>query len=363
MTSSRLPGMYFQETVQNITNAEKDYVPLFLIQTSTAIADLDEQITHYTGFDAFETKVAEKGLTYTSAMIEQVLQEYGNTEFYVYSIKTDTITGFTNAIKATSHLQNVKSITYIEETASANANKITDKIGAIKAGLIDNATNGVFREGFIIPYGTVSAAVEDAENTAPEAACITSLTSILTGEGHGRICCILPDENAGTCVGKCISANYDEEPGYTAIQSTLQTSTYNFDKTQMLTLENLGVIFIRLELLRGNIIPRINLGVTTGFKSNTADQLLVSRTIADEILRQIEYEGTPFVKAKEVESNVTVLQTVVDGIIDNFTKNESIIAEETAITVTDAGNSIFTITGTIKPIRSVIAIEVNTKVA
>ena len=364
MTSPKRPGVYFQETVQSNIITEKDQVPLFLVQTSTSIEAIDDKITHYTGFDAFNSIATNKGLTQTLAYIEQALLEYGNTEFYVYSIKTDTATAFTNAIKATAHLSDITAIVYVEETASANANKITDKISAIQSGLVDNASNGVFRIGYIIPYGTVSAAVEGASSgTSPESACITSLSSVLTATGTGRICCALPDENAGIIIGRCLACESDEEPGYAAIGTAPQTSTYNFDNTQMITLQNLGVLFIVHETIQGASQYRINLGVTTGFKDNTADGLIVSRTIADDILTQIKYAGDAFVKGKEVESNVVVLQGLVDGIVDDAVNRETIIRDGTSLTVSDTGNSSFTITGTIKPIRSIIAIDVNTRLA
>ena len=364
MTSPKRPGIYFQETVQSNIRTEKDNVPLFIVQTSTAIEAIDDKITHYTGFDAFSSIATDKGLAQSLAYIEQTLLEYSNTEFYVYSIKTDTATAFTNAVKATAHLDDVSMIVYIEETASGNSNKITDKISALKTGLVDNAANGVFRIGYVVPYGTVSAAVEGASSgTSAEEACITSLTSILNANGSGRLCCVLPDENAGIILGKCISCAVDEEPGFTAITTTPQTSTYNFDNTQMITIQNLGVLFLARETIQGANQYRINLGVTTGFKDNTADGLIISRTIVDAILRQIKYVGDAFVKGKEVESNVVKLQGLVDSIIDNEVERERIIRDDTSLTVSDAGNSTFTIVGTIKPIRSIIAIEVNTKLA
>lgn len=364
MTSPKRPGVYFQETVQSNIITERDQVPLFLVQTSTSIEAIDDKITHYTGFDAFKTLAENKGLAQTLTYIEQALLEYGNTEFYVFSIKTDTATAFTNAIKSTAHLTDINEVIYVEETASANANKITDKISAIKTGLIDNAANGVFRIGYIIPYGTVSAAVEGAgSGTTAEQACITSLTSVLTANGNGRICCVLPDENAGIIVGRCLSCESDEEPGYNAIVTSPQTSTYNFDNTQMITLQNLGVLFMVQENVQGASQYRINLGVTTGFKDNTADGLIVSRTIADDILTQIKFAGDAFVKGKEVESNVVVLQALTDGIVDDAVTRETIIRDGTSLVVSDTGNSSFTITGTIRPIRSIISIDVSTKLA
>ena len=86
------------------------------------------------------------------------------------------------------------------------------------------------------------------------------------------------------------------------------------------------------------------------------------RTTVDAILRRIAFEGQAFVKAKESESNLAAFNSVISGIVTDFAAEESINREGTALTAADAGNSTFTVTGTIQPIKSVIAIEVNTTI-
>jgi hypothetical protein len=294
--------------------------------------------------------------------MQDVLTESEKNNFYVYSIKTDTATGFTDAINSTAHLTDVTSIIYIEETKSATTNTITAKMGAIKSALHTNAENGVFREAYIVPYGTVKDAVDNAENTTPEAAAVTAMTTITAGDGDGRICVTLPDSLAGCVVGHCIGSDYDEEPGFEALGLLDLTGVYNFDATQMLTLQNNGVLFVRPERLQGINQYRINLGVTTSFKESSADGLIVCRTTVDAMLRRIAFEGQAFVKAKENESNRAAFNSVISGIISDFASEESINRNGTKLSVADAGNSTFTVTGTIQPIKSVIAIEVKTTI-
>lgn len=365
MTYNKLPGMYFSETISaNSGLFEQTRAPLFIVQTSTTIATIDDQITHYTGIDAFKSIVEGKGLTQTVKYIEDTLTEEGQTEFYVYSIKTDTATAFTNAIKGTAHLEDITSVVYVEETKSATTNTIIQKIAAIKAGLDDNAENGVFRIAYIVPLGTVEDAVDNAESgTSAESACITSLTTILSGTGNGRICVPLPDENAGIIIGKCLATRYDEEPGYTGVNTSPAQSTYNFDHTQMITLQNTGVLFLRNESLNGINTYRINLGVTTSFKSSAADGLIVKRTTADEVLREIKQAGIAYVKAKETATSLAGLKNEVSRVITEFADEESIDKKATKLTVSDGGNNTFYITGTIMPTGSVIAIEVQTTLA
>ena len=362
MTSQKMPGVYFYESVATQTANVGEYSPLFIVQTSTEIAGLDGQYTYYTGLDAFETLVEDKGLTKTVACMEQVLREKGSTSFYVFSIKTDTAVGFTNAIIDSGHLLDVDDYVYIEESVSAQANTITGKTTAIKNGLDTLAESGIFRKAYIIPYATVNKAVTDAENTAPEETAITSLTSIFSTVSSGRIVAVLPDANAGFSVGKALNTPYDEDPGFGQILSNLETSEYKFTRNQQKTLMNLGILFLAEEIVQGTSQYRINLGVTTSFKDNKADGLIVCRTIVDEILRQIAFEAQGYVKGKEVEGSVSSLQTRVDTIIDTFVTDECIVRDGTSLTVADEGNGVFTIKGEIRPVKTIISIDVYTTI-
>lgn len=359
MTSTKRSGVYFSETTTSTgVEYEQQRIPLFIVQTSTAIADLDGVITHYTGIDAFKTAVTGKGLTQTVKYIEDILNEYELSEFYVYSIKTDTAIGFTDAIKSTAHLDDVTSITYIEETKSANANTINSKIAAIKAGLDDNYANGVFRMGFIVPYGTVSDAVSNASNTTSEAACIASLTTILSGTGSGRICVPLPDANAGIVIGKCLATPYDENPGFDYVASSPAASEYNFDNTQLLTLQNLGVMVLAKETFGGVTSYRIDEGVTTSFKSNASDGYYVDRAICDEFLRGVRDICRPYVKAKESATTVEGIRGDIAALKKEFVAEESIVDAGTTISVNSTGNNTLTVSGTVQPVGTVHTIDV-----
>ena len=362
MTYEKLPGVYFTEQSVTTPAIEQEYSPLFIVQTSTA-TDIDEQIVEYGNYYDFWDTARAAGLGKTYQYIKDIMLESGKDSFYVYSLKTDTPAGFSDAIKNSAHLTDVTSVIFIEQTKSAQVNSLQAKITAIQNGLHDNAENGVFREGYIIPYGTVNDAVTNAENTTPEAAAIASLTTLTTSAGDGRICIIVPDSMAGPVVGKCIGVNYDEEAGYTPIDIIRLDTHYNFNKGQMLTLQNQGVIFAKEEKVMGVSQYRINLAVTTSFKESASDGLLMSRTIADEMLRRIAVEGQGFVKARESESTLATFNSAITGIINEFVTNESVYRDGTSLKAVDAGNSTFVVTGTIKAAKCVIAIEVNTTIA
>lgn len=361
MTNTRLNGVYFTETSGNTTEYTQDQVPLFIVQTSTAIATIDAKLTHYTSFSAFETIATNKGLAKTLAYMEQILLEYNSTEFYVYSVKTDTATTFSDLIKETAHLTDITSVIYVEETKSANANTISDKITAIKNGVVDNATYGTFRIAYVIPYGTVSDAVTNkASGVTSESAVITSLTSILTGTGNGRMCVALPDENAGIVVGKCLATPYNVDPGFTGVNSNVTASSYVFNNTEMISLQNLGVLFLRKETVQGVLLYRIEAGVTTSFKESSNDGLILCRKIVDEVLRNVKWEAEGLVKDNETSDNVNNLQGATNFVINKFVSEGSVIRDGTSLSASAAGDMGFRITGGVKPVRSIQTIDVDT---
>ena len=360
MTYNRLPGVYFAETTETTNEYVQEYKPLFLVQTATAIDTLDDKITEFESMKAFKTLANGKGLTKTIKYMTDILNEASIDSFYVYSIKTITTDVFTDIIKSTTHLDDVTDIVYVEESKSSTQNPLTAKITAIKNGLDYNMEHGVFRKCYIIPYGTVTDRLMSAEDETVEEAYISAFTEILAGEGNGRICITIPDSNGGNVVGKCIACNYDEEAGYTELENVDVSSIPAFDYNQMLTLQNLGVLFIRPEKQAGITLYKINLGVTTSFKESSSDGLIVCRDIADELLRRVKSSANMYVKAQESTTTLTELKSEISSIISEMSDEGCIVKSKTKLTAVDAGNSTFTITGEIQPVKSVIAIEVNT---
>ena len=364
MTYSKLPGVYFSETVGAVS-ITGETIPLFIVQTSTAIAAIDDQYIKFNNITAFKTTVADKGLTNTVDIIEEALTEAGmtNNAFYVYSIKTDTAAAFTAALVESSNLNEVEDVIYIEETKSGSGNTINSKLGALKTGANTCAENGVNRVCYVVPYGTVDDAIDNKSSGTDEAVCISTLTTAVNGINSGRVAVIVPDY-AGAVLGRVLAADYNEEIGYDEITTAI-TPALNFSYSEMITLQNLGIMFIRGEKLRGSYTYRVNLGVSTAFSGNGADGLLISRRICDEVLRQVKYVCDDFVKApQDFDAGLAVLQTDIDNIIDDFGERSEIFIDESELTVNE-GSDVYTLTvnGKIKPVKSTIAIDVNTTLA
>lgn len=360
MTITRGPGIYFSErtTTTNVTYDDTT-VPLFIIQTSTSINGLDDTVARFDNFDTFKTLLGNN-LPKTKTYIEDILIEAQKGTFYAVNLRTDTATNIGNILRDNAHLQEITDVVYIEETKSSGSNTITQKIGAIKTALTDNFNLGTFRVAYIIPYGTVSDAVGNVENGTSEAACITSLTSITSAAGDGRVCVVVPDENAGFVTGHCIGSEYNEEVGFNGLNNIKTNISYNFNATQLLTICNLGVLVWNKERLQGVDTYRIYLGVTTSFKENKSDGYLVARRVADEMLRQIKFQSDTLVKDKPSASTLEDVNTIITGVISDFVDEEDVTREGTKLTATDNGDKTFDITGNITPTGTLVAIEVKT---
>jgi hypothetical protein len=366
MAYEKLPGVYFTETIGSVTTTSTT-TPLFIIQTSTEIESIDEQYVKFTNLTAFKTVATDKGLTETINFIEETLNEAGmiNNEFYVYSVKTDTAANFTKILVDSSHMNEIRDVFYFEETKSANANTINAKLGALKTGCNTCYTNGVTRIAYVVPYGTITDAVENkASGTTDEAACIAALTTTINGINSGRIACILPDY-PGAVAGRILAAQYNEEIGYPVINTAISTPAYNFTTSDMISLQNKGILFIRGEMIKGSYVYRVNLGVSTAFSGNGADGLLLSRRVCDEVLNQVKYACDDFVKTpNDIEGGLVTLQVDIDNVLGRFIDNGEIVEADSELLVTE-GSDVYTfnVSGQIKPIKSTIAINVNTNIA
>ena len=135
---------------------------------------------------------------------------------------------------------------------------------------------------------------------------------------------------------------------------------YEFTPTQEDILRNAGINFIESER-NGEITNyRIHLGVTANAQNDGADALIIAREINNELLREIDTQLRPLIKDKATETNITQAQTIVDGVVSDFVKDENVTEDGTGLTVTQKNEYTYVVSGTITPTKTLIAIEVNT---
>ena len=216
---------------------------------------------------------------------------------------------------------------------------------------------GGFRIAFVVPQKTIDTAVSDASSVAPPTTVVSTFSSMLSGIHDGRLCVILPDK-AKEMSSYLVTKKFYEEIGLGYIPG-VNSVTYDFTADQLVTLRNLGIIIPRPIWEAGVVNYEIELGVTTNYSQDAADGQLVSRTIADELLREIDADLRPFVKTSEEESNLKFVQTAVDGAIGRYVQDKY-VTSETKLTATDTGNRTFALDGKIYTNKSLEGIDVHT---
>ena len=359
MTATRLSGITFSENTTTIPAGNEDITdaPLFIIQTSTTLATLDEEFVEFNQYSDLHSIIGSiEGLAMTRKVLKQTIDESNIGKFYVYSIKTDTKAAFKEAVIASAHLYDCESIIYIEQSKSTGSNTIANKVDGIKEGVRDNFAGGLFRQAYIVPYGTYRDAIT-GDNIVPATAAVTCLTGITNGISDGLVCVVAPDSMCGSLLGATLNTPFDEEIGKYTIVNVDTSAFIDYNATQMLSLQNGGILFIRPEIYRGEKSYKPNVGVTLSYQTSQSDGKLIRRRIVNEVLRRIKEESRAFLLDKDIESVRSSLDSAIGGVINEFVLNDCILRDGTKLSVTMAGDT-FQVSGTIKPIDSVYAIDV-----
>lgn len=360
MTTTKLSGITFEENTTTIPTVNENIIdaPLIIIQSTQAISGMDGEYTEFTNYSEFYNKVKDANITRTIKFVRNMINESGVGKFYVYSLKTDTTDGFKEAIKGSTHLYDCETIIYIEEQKSKTENTIKNKMTAISQAVREIYTDGVFREAYVVPAGTVAGAVAE-EGAVAGAASTAALQDITSGTKEGLVCAIMPDTLGGQIMGGILNTSYDKEIGQYVISYPNLENVYELNGEQMLALQNAGVIFVRPQSYRGATQYKINFGVTTSYQDNKSDGSLVKRRIVNQFLREVKEEAQDIVLQKETSAVLSELNSILGAIVNKFVANDCVTREGTKLSVADAGNGVFTVTGIITPIGSVEHINVS----
>lgn len=374
MTYTKLPGVYFSETVTGgLPAQERTYpVPLYIIQGATELPTLDNQLVRFSDYNTFKTLMEGKGFTNSVRMIRESLDEARKSEFYVYSVKTDTAAHFKSIVTESAQIEEIQDVVYYEQSKSSQSNSFNNKFQALVEGAEQNYEDGVFRNIIAVPRGTVVDAVTNkGENETAESAAITAMQACLAGITSGRALLVCPD-NAymEQAVGRLISLGYDEEAGYARLNARTAFE-YNFSYSQLVTIMNMGVTVVRTEIVGGETVPRIVLGVTASFSQNKADGLFKARKIADETLRRIKTGCSNLVKSTDMDEAKALAQTTCDVTLDNMISEKALsksatiegVTYKTTLKATIVDRNYINISGTLVPTGSLVAINVNTTIA
>lgn len=362
MAITKRAGVYFTEAQGTVASEyDGNFVPLFIVETATAVATIDNQITAYDSIAAFATVVRNKGLTNTVNFIEQALGEAGIGRFYVYSIKRSGNVTLTSVIEDCASRTEIRDIVYIEEEKSI-APTIAQKVSEISTALDDNFENGTLRNGLVVPYGTIEYLATQSGDGTTEDKVVAGMATCIGTNDSGRVTSVVPDVKcAGADIGKFIGREYNDEIGANRINTSIDALTYNFNDTQILALVNDGCLVTTSKYVRGDIEYRVEVGVTHAINQDKSDQLLISRSIADQVLRDVKEECDQYIRTKMTANTVKLLQGDVDSIISEYVASEDVIQAGTKLTVSQS-NVPYTlnINGTVQVAGSLLIINVDT---
>lgn len=364
LTYSKTPGVYFTESVEASVTPEA-IRPCFIVQTSTTIAAIDDQLVKFDDVASFKTVIGDNLPKSYKFINQAITEETGDngTGFYVYSIKTDTADAFRAILTETINKPFIRKFTYIEETASST-NGLDDKITALNGGAVECARRGVNRLVTVVPYGTVATAISGATSGTPVQTTImnTLKTSIYDENlSYGRVVVVVPTEDAGIAVGRINATPFYEEPGYKQFNTSINALDVEFTPSQVLTLQNYGFVVIAQEAYAGTEIYRINLGATLAFSktTNTRDGLIISRSIADELLTQVAYICQRYVKRIEGEQSINDINDEITEVVEEFIEG-GYVEPNTYLGATAGPQYTVQLKGEILPYGCIIAINVDT---
>jgi hypothetical protein len=188
---------------------------------------------------------------------------------------------------------------------------------------------------------------------------------------YNRIRVIEP-ELFGKHIARFCSTPVGEEVGFYQFNTVSPGTFKDRTPTQMLELQNGGVIFGRDEYSASKFYPKINLGVATNFaqglNNRPADSLDSARRIADWMLQQVFDLCYPQIKARETFSNLAHLQNKINTLIQEAINNGYVVKydedtnpEGTYLEVIESDNNPYAmiVQGQIQPMNCTIAINVD----
>ena len=382
MAISKIPGVYYNETVDYELTGSGGKIPVFIGATGnsgTAAYKVDGTVIRkYNGWsDVNKATTADNpGIgVYTDSttnLLSKTLKDFfeeaemkknddvGVPYIYVIDVGAGTSKDVWLAALTTAK---TKADATVEVYVGADG--ITDQgytfvnfLTAAEASIKTETSELELKTGFATKQGATDAnliALTDA-STGIQKSRIGIAEPTLFGKTMARICC----------------TPYNIEPGFLEYRTVSPGTFTARTKAQELALQNAGVIFNHDEVINDKKYCKINLCTSTSFAATArpADALFHARFNADNLLRQVFEAVYPQIKANESATNIVKCQTAVDAIVDSEVRAENMIGynqdtgEGTRLVVNESDSSPYdmVVVGQIQPINCTIAIEVQVKI-
>ena len=324
MPISKRPGVYYTETAEFELQGNGGKIPVFIGKTgNTAVTDRPvdgTKILKYETWAEVYRTVSSGGLgtNFTNNILLSVLKDFFEENEpktsddisvpYIYVI--DVGAGTSKDVWLTA-LTTAKTKTDAIIEFYVGADNITDNdytlpdfINAAYASLSSETTKLNLRSGFATKTDATDAQLIALNPSS--GGILKSRMGIIEwlkfGKHAAMLCC----------------TPYYIEPGFLPYR-TVEPGTFK-DRTdsEILALQNAGIIFGADEIVSDLTVCRMNLGVSTAFAANPrpADCLFHARFNADHLLREVFKAVFTQVKANETASYIVKAQTKVDAVVD-----------------------------------------------
>ena len=420
-----LPGVYYDEEVTYELTGEGSKIPVFIGKTGNTVAQNETSKYKLDGTEVLKftnvtdvlkpvkktgddwkakTGIINGEITYDASgkpqipavneLAQAIYDFYEESKLlqsgdvgvpYIYVIDIGTATDETAWVTALDNAKGLFDATvevyvggYIDETTSNDATVRTPimfKSGNKTFSLVDflsGASHSLRTEAkdLNLRYGFTT--LKDATDEDLKDAVDLVLNAVDESEDHylkdySRIGLVEPKKFGKIIARICCTPN-NREPGYYKFRTISPETFDKRTKTDMLALQNKGIIFGRDEHINGQIYPKINLCTSIAFASDTrpADSMFHARFNADDLLREVFEACYPQVKANESATNIAYLQTRINKIVnDRVTAEEMVkyderkeIGTKLTVSVSDDKPYSLIVSGQIHPVKCTIAIEV-----
>lgn len=339
MALSKIPGVYYDETVEYQSTGTGGKIPVFIGVTgnsaTTGYAVDGTQISKFNSWQEVNRTIANGGIgvwteSSTNKLLNVLKDFFEEAEVksttnddnlgipYVYVIDVGAGTSkdvWLTALTTAKTKPDAIIEAYIgAEAITDTGYTISDFIVAAEASIKTESANLNIRTGFTTKDGAT-----DAQ--------LIALNPSSGGILKSRIGIIEPTK-FGTIFARVCTTPYYIEPGYLEFRSVGPGTFAARTRAQEIALQEAGIIFAHDERVSSIIATRINLSVSTAFalSERPSDAVFHARFNADNLLRRV-FEAVFYqVKANESNTKIVTNQTRVDAVIDEEVEAERMIA-------------------------------------
>lgn len=395
MPITTTPGVYYSENVEYELEGEGSKIPIFIGRTKNTNGDSDRkydgsQILRFKRWSEVNRSVEDGGLgvidedkeeknVQESNLLLHVLKDFFeeakmNTSAdigvpYIYVIDLGDGVGKEKWLKAFETAKTKAESTlevYVGLEWATEGYDIPDLLQSAYKSIEEGAHYLKLRSGITTKFDAVTK-FEDYTNFETIDKELLKLTATEGGVQKQRIAIAEPFLFGKTVARICVTPS-NMEPGYYVYRSVEPETFLPRSLEKQLELQSAGIIINRDEVINENTYPKILLSVYTCFAAavRPADSLLHARYNADNLLRQVFEAVYPQIKNNETATNIAIMQTALDGLVDAEVLAGNMIAfnEDTGdgtrlrLVESDSNPYDMLVVGTIQPVNCTIAINV-----